>query len=104
MSIKSESDSHSLVSDSLWPHGLWPDRLLCPWRFSRQEYCNGLSIPSPGDLSNPGTNPRSPALWADSLSSEPPRKPLHVNYMSIKYKCEKNKTKRRYLRLDSSKV
>ena len=25
--------SHSVVSDSLWPHGLWPDRLLCPWKF-----------------------------------------------------------------------
>ena len=21
----------SVVSDSLWPHGLWPARLLCPW-------------------------------------------------------------------------
>ena len=25
------SDSHSVVSDSLWPHGLQPARLLCPW-------------------------------------------------------------------------
>ena len=23
--------SRSVVSDSLWPHGLWPARLLCPW-------------------------------------------------------------------------
>ena len=23
--------SCSVVSDSLWPHGLWPTRLLCPW-------------------------------------------------------------------------
>ena len=23
--------SHSVVSDSLWPHGLQPTRLLCPW-------------------------------------------------------------------------
>ena len=23
--------SHSVVSDSFWPHGLWPTRLLCPW-------------------------------------------------------------------------
>ena len=28
---KSESDSHSVASDSLQPHGLWPTRLLCPW-------------------------------------------------------------------------
>ena len=27
----SESVSHSVISDSLWPHGLWPTRLLCPW-------------------------------------------------------------------------
>ena len=25
--------SHSVVSDSLRPHGLWPARLLCPWDF-----------------------------------------------------------------------
>ena len=23
--------SHSVVSDSLQPHGLWPARLFCPW-------------------------------------------------------------------------
>ena len=23
--------SRSVISDSLWPHGLWPTRLLCPW-------------------------------------------------------------------------
>ena len=42
--------------------------------FSRQEYWNGLPFPSPGDLPDPGTEPRSPALQADSLPSEPPRK------------------------------
>ena len=30
--------------------------------FSRQEYWSGLPFPSPGDLSNPGTEPGSPAL------------------------------------------
>ena len=44
--------------------------------FSRQEYWSGLLFPSPGDLSNPGTEPRSPALQADSLLFEPPGKPL----------------------------
>ena len=34
--------------------------------FSRQEYWCGLSFPSPGDLPNPGIEPRSPALQADS--------------------------------------
>ena len=40
--------------------------------FSRQEYWSGLPFPSPGDLPNPGIKPRSPALQADALSSEPP--------------------------------
>ena len=41
-------NSHSVLSDSLWPHGLYPARLLCPW---------------------------SPAFLADSLPFEPPEKP-----------------------------
>ena len=40
--------------------------------FSRQEYWSGLPFPSPGDLPNPGIEPRSPALLADALPSEPP--------------------------------
>ena len=38
--------------------------------FSRQEYWCGLPVTSPGDLSNVGIKPRSPALQADALSSE----------------------------------
>ena len=44
--------------------------------FSRQEYWSGLPFPSPGDLPDPGLEPRSPALEADALTSEPPGKPL----------------------------
>ena len=44
--------------------------------FSRQEYWSGLPFPSPGDLPNPGIEPRSPALQADSLLSETPGNPL----------------------------
>ena len=40
--------------------------------FSRQEYWSGLSFPSPGDLPDLGIEPRSPALQADALPSEPP--------------------------------
>ena len=43
--------------------------------FSRQEYWSGLPFPSPGDLPNPGIEPGSPALQADTLPSEPPGKP-----------------------------
>ena len=39
----------------------------------RQEYWPGYS--SPEDLPKPGIEPRSPALQADSLPSEPPEKP-----------------------------
>ena len=67
--------SHSAVSDSLWFHGLQPTRLLCPWDFSRQGYWSELPFPSPGDFPDPGVEPGSPALQADSLSSEPPGKP-----------------------------
>ena len=39
-------------------------------RFSRQEYWSGLSFPSPGDLPDPGIEPRSPALQANSFLIE----------------------------------
>ena len=135
----------SVVSDSLWPHGLQPTRLLCPWdflhkstlqrifpaqrskpcllhlvlasgyfttvppgkplmlvkvkvyflsrvqlfvnpwtvahqaplsmEFYRQDYWSGLPFPSPRELPDPGIEPRSPALQAASVPSEPPGKP-----------------------------
>ena len=56
--------------------------LVTPWtiahqttlsmRFFRQEYWSGLPFPSPGDLPNPGIEPGSPALQANTLTSEPP--------------------------------
>ena len=39
--------------------------------FSRQDYWSGLPFPSPRDRPNPGIEPRSPALQADFLPSEP---------------------------------
>ena len=39
--------------------------------FSRQEYWSGLPLPSPEEFPNPGTEPRSPTLQADSLLYEP---------------------------------
>ena len=44
--------------------------------FSRQEYWSGLPFPSPEDLLDPGTRPRSPALHADSLLCKPQGKPM----------------------------
>ena len=43
--------------------------------FSRQGYGSGLPFPSPGNLPDLGIEPRSPALEADSLPTEPPGKP-----------------------------
>ena len=62
MSIKR---SCSVVSNSLWPHGLYqaPQSM----EFSRQEYWSGLPFPSPGDLPDPGIEPGSP-----TLQPEPP--------------------------------
>ena len=46
-----------------------------PMEFPRQEYWNGYSFSSPGDLPNPGLKPGSLALQVVSLPSEPPVKP-----------------------------
>ena len=70
---QNESVSHSVVSDSANP---WTVAHQAPLsiEFSRQEYWSGLPFPPPGDLRNPGIEPRSPELQADSLPSEPPGK------------------------------
>ena len=50
--------------------------------FSRQEYWSGLPCCPPGDLPNPGTEPRSPTLQ-NSLPSEPPGKPKNTGVGSL---------------------
>ena len=55
---------------------LWLYHEPLSMEFSRQEHCSGLQYLSPGDLPNPGIEPRSPALQADSLLPEPPEKTL----------------------------
>ena len=47
-----------------------------------QEYWSGLPFPSPRDLPDPGIEPRSPTLQADSLPSEPPGKPIKLGEFS----------------------
>ena len=46
--------------------------------FPRQEYWSGLPFPSPGELPDPGTEPRSPALQADALPTELCGKPVYA--------------------------
>ena len=43
-------------------------------QFSKPENWSGSPFPSPGDLPKPGIEPRSPALQADSLPTEPQEK------------------------------
>ena len=64
-----------LVAQSC-PTLLQPARLLSPWGFFRKEYWSGLTCRFLGDLPNPGMEPRSPTLQADSLPSDPPGKPI----------------------------
>ena len=43
-----------------------------------------MPFPSPGDLPDPGIEPRSPTLQADILTFEPPGKPTVYLFMSFK--------------------
>ena len=68
-----KSESRSVVSDSLRPHGLYS-----PWNSPGQN-------PSPEDLPNPGVEPRSPALQVDSLPAEPQGKPKNTGVDSLSF-------------------
>ena len=51
--------------------------------FSRQEYWSGLPCLPPGELPDPGIEPRSPILQADSLPAEPQGKPKNTGVGSL---------------------
>ena len=74
----------SVMSDSakLWAAACWA---LLSKGFTSQEYWSGLPCPPPGDCPNPGIEPRSPALQADSLLSEPPEKPKNIGVGSLTF-------------------
>ena len=65
-----ESVSHSVISDSLWPHERQPTRLLCPWDFPGKN-TGWVPIRFSGGSSRPRDWTQSLALQADSLPSEP---------------------------------
>ena len=71
--MKCQSVSCSVMSDSATPwtvdHGV-----PLSMEYSRQAYWRGLSLPSSGNLPNPGIEPGPPARQADTLLSEPPGK------------------------------
>ena len=69
-----------------------------PWTIAHQgplsmkffglEYWSGLPFPSPEDLPDPGMKPRSPALQADALPSEPPGKLSHYSPLHFGVLCD----------------
>ena len=66
------------MANSLEPHGLQPPGSSVHGIF-QAGLLKWLPVPPPGDLPNPGIEPRSPALQADSLLSEPPGKPFNTD-------------------------
>ena len=111
--LSSKLDHASTLISDFQPPGLWAtpvlyelpgvwcsDVCVChvqlfgtPWTtthqaplfmgLSRQEYWSRLPFPSSGDLPNPGFEPWSPALQADSLSSEPPMHYIFFIHSSV---------------------
>ena len=75
---ESESESRSVVSDSLRPHGLYS-----PQNSPGQKTGVGKLFPSLGELPNPGIKPGSPALQADSLPAELQGKPKNSGVGSL---------------------
>ena len=83
---------HQVVSNSCNPMDCSHQAPLS-MGFSRQEYWSGLPFPSPGDLPDPGIEPASPALQADSLPTELGQKPLntvlHLNRVECLVCCNR---------------
>ena len=70
---------HSILSNSLQPHGIVAHQASLSMGFSRQEYWSGLPCPPPGDLPDPGNepiSPASPALAGRFFTTVPPGKPV----------------------------
>ena len=63
---------------SLQPRGAYQAPLSMG--FPREEYWGWLPFPSPGDLSDPGIEPISPALTGGLVTTEPPAKPLSLTF------------------------
>ena len=54
----------SVMSDSVWPHGLYPARLLCPWDSPGKDTGVGYRLLLQGIFPTQGSNPRRPCvLW-----------------------------------------
>ena len=85
-----KSESCSVMFISLWPHGLQVHRILqariMGWvavPFSRGSSQTQVSFP--GDLLNPGIEPRSPSLQADYLPAEPQGSPRILEWVAYPF-------------------
>ena len=67
--VYAQSLSHVQLFATLWTVTLKGPLSM---EFSRQEYWDGLTFPSPGDLPDPEVEPTSPALAARIFTAEPP--------------------------------
>ena len=54
---ENESVSHPVVSDSVWPHGLYPTRLFCPWNSPSRNTGVGCHSLLQGICPTQGSNP-----------------------------------------------
>ena len=61
------SESCSVVSNSLWPHGLWPARLLCPWDFPGKNGAVDCHFLLQGIFLTQGLNPHLLRWQRDAL-------------------------------------
>ena len=78
--VNYESESCSIISDSLQPHGLY-----IPWNSPGQNTGVGSLSLLLGNLPNLKIKSRSPTLQADSLPAKPPGKPVNHSKSVIRF-------------------
>ena len=78
LSNECETESRSVVSNSLRPH-----RLHSPWNSPGQNTGVGKPFPSPGDLLNPEIEPQCPVLQVESVPTDPVEKPKNTGVGSL---------------------
>ena len=76
--MKSESESHSVMFNSLRPHGLYN-----PWNSPQARILEWVAFPFSRGTSQPRIEPRSPALRVDFLPAEPQGKPKNTGVGSL---------------------
>ena len=80
--------AHAQLCRTLWPHGLWPARLFCPWNFPGNNTGVGCHfLLQEIFLSRDRTwSPVSPASASRFFTTAPPRKPINQLYINNNYR------------------